>query len=121
VLRGLQEGGNALLKKLGGFFQAPSVYMPAPHAPNAQPRSSSSQEHDSEAFFAATFSKFTEALQNADSMTFPVLDEYVVLLLCHIPVFEATFLVLFVWGTTVSTTPVLTPTDRCVRFLPAPV
>jgi hypothetical protein len=75
VLRGLQEGGNALLKKLGGFFQSPSNYLPAQLTTSGFGGTSYNQ--DPELFFAATFAKFVEALQGAESMTFPVLDEYV--------------------------------------------
>jgi len=81
VLRGLQEGGNALLKRLGDFFQAPSAYIPMPQASIAPSRLTNPQNQDSEIFFLDTFAKFSEALQNADSMTFPVLDEYVLICL----------------------------------------
>jgi hypothetical protein len=79
VLKGLQEGGNALLKRLGGFFQSTGSYLPAIPANVAPSRVTTSYEQDGEALFATTFAKFLEAIQNADSMTFPVLDEYVVI------------------------------------------
>jgi hypothetical protein len=73
VIKGLQEGGNAILKKLGDFFQAPSSYLPVGYAPSR----SSQSEVNNDIFFMDTYAKFMEALQNADSMTFPVLDDFI--------------------------------------------
>lgn len=77
MLKGLQEGGNALWKKLGDFFQSPSAYIPAVANVTSGPRSAASLAQESEDFFFATYNKFLETLASADSMTFPVLDECV--------------------------------------------
>lgn len=73
VLKGIQEGGNALLKRLGDFFQTPATYTATAGASGR----SSSADPGADIFFNDVYAKFMEELQNADSMTFPVLDEYV--------------------------------------------
>lgn len=73
VLKGIQEGGNALLKRLGDFFQVPASYV---NGTGATGRTSSA-DPGADIFFNDVYAKFLEELQNADSMTFPVLDEYV--------------------------------------------
>lgn len=50
--------------------------MPAVPATNSAPRSAASLAQESDDFFQATYNKFLDTLATADSMTFPVLDEY---------------------------------------------